>query len=213
MKKFIIILILSFFSITSLLAEIANNIKIQGNKRISSETIKVYGNIELGKNYNEVEINKILNNLYATEFFQDVKVSISNNELNIEVREYPFVDQLVVVGEAAKKYRDQIKKIIKTKEKRPFLKPNLSKDIELIKMLYSSAGYNSAKIEIKTKEVSNDQIDILIEVDRGEKTKISSINFIGNKKVSSRRLRDVIASRKINFGNLYQIKLTLVKIH
>ena len=199
MKKFIIILILSFFSITSLLAEIANNIKIQGNKRISAETIKVYGNIELGKNYNEVEINKILNNLYATEFFQDVKVSISNNELNIEVREYPFVDQLVIVGEAAKKYRDQIKKIIKTKEKRPFLKPNLSKDIELIKMLYSSAGYNSAKIEIKTKEVSNDQIDILIEVDRGEKTKISSINFIGNKKVSSRRLRDVIASEEDKF--------------
>ena len=167
MKKFIIILILSFFSITSLLAEIANNIKIQGNKRISSETIKVYGNIELGKNYNEVEINKILNNLYATEFFQDVKVS-SNNELNIEVREYPFVDQLVVVGEAAKNTETKLKKLLKQKKKDLF-KPNLSKDIELIKMLYT--GYNSAKIEIKTKEISNDQIDILIEVDRGEKTK------------------------------------------
>ena len=64
-----------------------------------------------------MEINKILNNLYATEFFQDVKVSISNNELNIEVREYPFVDQLVIVGEAAKKYRDQIKKLLKQKKK------------------------------------------------------------------------------------------------
>ena len=58
MKKFIIILILSFFSITSLLAEIANNIKIQGNKRISSETIKVYGNIRLNTDINKQDINQ-----------------------------------------------------------------------------------------------------------------------------------------------------------
>ena len=117
MKKFIIILILSFFSITSLLAEIANNIKIQGNKRISSETIKVYGDLQIGKEYNELEINNILNNLYDTDFFEDVKVSIKNNELNIEVKEFPFVDQLVIVGEPSKKYRDQIKRLLKLKKK------------------------------------------------------------------------------------------------
>ena len=91
MKKFIIILTFSFFLITNLFAEVANKIKIQGNKRISSETIKVYGNLELGKNYNEVEINKVLNNLYDTEFFQDVKVSILNNELDeVDVQNIPI---------------------------------------------------------------------------------------------------------------------------
>ena len=65
MKKIIITLILSFFLFTNLLAEIANKIKITGNNRISNETINVYGGIEIGKNYNEIEINKILNNLYA----------------------------------------------------------------------------------------------------------------------------------------------------
>ena len=170
MKKIIITLIISFFLFTNLLEEIANKIKITGNNRISNETINVYGGIEVGKNYSEIEINKILNNLYATEFFEDVKVSIINNELNIEVKEFPFVDQLIIVGEASKKYRDQIKKIIKTKEKRSFVISNLSKDVELIKMLYSNAGYNNTNIDIKTKEVSNNQIDVLIEVDE-EKNK------------------------------------------
>ena len=34
--------------------------------------------------------------------------------------------------------------------------------------MYASAGYNSSNIEIKTKEITNDQVDILIEIDRGE---------------------------------------------
>ena len=171
MKNIIFTSILYLILFTSLPAEIANKIKITGNNRISNETINIYGGIEVGKNYSEIEINKILNNLYATEFFEDVKVSIINNELNIEVKEFPFVDQLIIVGEASKKYRDQIKKIIKTKEKRSFVMSNLSKDVELIKMLYSNAGYNNTNIDIKTKEVSNNQIDVLIEVDRGKKQK------------------------------------------
>jgi len=202
MKNFITVISFSLFILTSLFAETANKINITGNNRISIETIKVYGNLQVGKEYNELEINNVLNNLYDTEFFEDVKVSIKNNELNIEVKEFPFVDQLLIVGEPSKKYRDQIKKIIKTKEKRSFLKSNLSKDIEIIKMLYSSAGFNSAKVEIKIKEISNDEIDVLIDVNRGDKTKISSINFLGNKKISSRRLRDIISSEEDKFWKI-----------
>ena len=40
---------------------------------------------------------------------------------------------------------------------------------------------------------------MLFEIDRGEKTKISSIKFIGNKFVRSKRLRDVIASEESKF--------------
>ena len=120
MKNFIAVISFSIFLLTNLLAETANKINITGNNRISIETIKVYGDLQIGKEYNELEINNILNNLYDTDFFEDVKVSIKNNELNIEVKEFPFVDQLVIVGEPSKKYRDQIKKIIKTKEKRSF---------------------------------------------------------------------------------------------
>ena len=40
---------------------------------------------------------------------------------------------------------------------------------------------------------------MLIEIDRGEKTKISSIKFIGNKKIRSKRLKSVIASEENKF--------------
>ena len=199
MFKFFITLIISFFLYSNSFAEIVKKFNVKGNNRISSETIKVYGGIEINKNYNEVDLNIVLNKLYDTEFFEDVKVSIVKNELVIVVKEFPFVDQLIIIGEKSNKYKKEIKKVVSTKEKRSFIKSNLVKDIEKIKLLYSSVGYNSAKIEIKTKEVGANRVDVLIEINRGEKTKISSINFIGNKKISNRRLRDVISSQEHKF--------------
>ena len=194
---------LIFFSLSNLNAEVLNNLQISGNERVSNETIKIYGKIEMNKDYSENDLNKILKNLYETNFFEDVKVFTSNSVLKIQVKEYPFVDKLIVIGEKSNNYKENIKKLINTKQRRSFIKSNLAKDVEIIKSLYSSAGYNSAKVEIKTKEISKNSLDVLIEVDRGEKTKISSINFIGNKNVSSKRLREVTASEKHNFWKIF----------
>ena len=202
MKKIIINIIFSIFFFSKLSAEIANSFDVKGNQRISDETIKIYGNIELNKDYNDNDLNLILKNLYETNFFEDVKVFLINNKLVVEIQEYPFVDNLIITGEKSNNYRNQIKKIINTKQKRPFIKSLLANDIELIKSLYSSAGFNSALVEIKTKNVANNSLDVLIQIDRGEKTKISSINFIGNNSISSKRLRDVTASEKHRFWKI-----------
>ncbi len=194
-RKFII---LSFFLLyfSSLRAEIVENIVIEGNRRISDETIKIYGEVELNKNFTESDINKVLSNLNSTNFFQNIEINLNNKTLRIVVDEYPFVNQLIILGEPKKGNVEEIKKLIRIKSKRPFIKANLAKDIDIIKKLYSSLGYNFAQVEAKIKEIDKDNFDLLIEIERGEKTKISSIKFIGNKEIRSRRLRDVIASEE-----------------
>tara|TARA_A100001015_G_scaffold53174_1_gene58322 strand:- start:917 stop:3148 length:2232 start_codon:yes stop_codon:yes gene_type:complete len=199
MSKYILLLILSFFSFSFLNAEMVKKIEINGNSRISKETIKIYGNITSGKNYTESDLNKILKNLYATDFFDDIKIDIKDNTLNITLKEYPFINQLVITGEKSNKYVKQIKKIIKLKEKRSFIEAYLIDDIENIKNLYSSVGYNFTEVEVKTKKITENSYDLLIEIDRGERTKIKKINFFGNKSISNRRLKDIIASDEDKF--------------
>ena len=197
-KIFILIsFFLIFFSISK--AEIVKEIKIDGNKRVSSETVKIYGKIELNKDYQEKDLNQILKDLYQTDFFEDVKVSIKNNVLIVNLKEYPTINQLIIIGEQSNKYKDQIKKVIDTKEKGSLIKSRLAKDIDLIESLYSSLGYNSAKAEAKLREIDKNNFDLLIEIDRGEKTKISKISFIGNNNIRSMRLKDVIASEEDKF--------------
>ena len=180
-------------------AEVVENIIIEGNKRISDETIKIYGEVELNKNITESDLNKVLSNLNSTNFFQNIEINLNNKILKIVVEEYPFVNQLIILGEPKKGYVEEIKKLIQIKSKRPFIKANLAKDIEIIKKLYSSLGYNFAKVDAKIKEIDTENLDLLIEIERGEQTKISSIKFIGNKNIRSRRLRDIIASTEDKF--------------
>ena len=63
-------------------------------------------------------------------------------------------------------------------------------------------GFNSNNVEVKLKDIDKDSLDLLIEIDRGEKTKISTISFVGNNKIRASRLRDVIASEEDKFWKI-----------
>ena len=84
-------------------AEIVENIVIEGNKRISDETIKIYGEVELNKNFTESDLNKVLSNLNSTNFFKNIEINLNNKILKIVVEEYPFVNQLIILGEPKKR--------------------------------------------------------------------------------------------------------------
>ena len=64
-----IFITLFFLGFTFANAEVVNKVVIKGNKRVSEETIKVYGEIKTNKDYSESDINEVLNNLYSTNFF------------------------------------------------------------------------------------------------------------------------------------------------
>ena len=203
MVRILFIFVMIFSTIKSVSAEIVNQIVINGNKRVSNETILVYGEIKKNANYSEIDLNRILKNLYSTEFFEDVEVNLKNNVLTINLKEYPIINQLVIVGEKSNSFKKQIKETLRLKEKRSFIKSYLVKDIEKIKNLYSSLGYSFAKVEIKQKKIDENKFDLVLTITRGEQLKISSINFIGNNAVKSRRLRDVIASEENKFWKIF----------
>ena len=198
-NKIIIFSLLSLLIFSNLNAEVINQLKINGNSRVSDETIKVYGEIKLNENVSEKKLNQILNNLYSTNFFEDVSIKINNGVLNINLKEYPTVNQLIITGEPSTGIKKEIIEQISLKEKNSFIRSNLSKDIELIKNIYSAIGYNFAKVEAKVNKLSENTFDLLIEIDRGGVTKISSITFIGDKKIRDYRLRNIIASEQDRF--------------
>ena len=175
-KKFSLFLILITIFSSSLKAEVIKKIIIEGNNRISEETVKVYGDININEDYSEIQVNQILNKLYSTNFFKKIDISLNNNILKINVEEHPVINQLILSGERNKSYEKEIKKLIRLKEKQSFVESFLKKDIETIKQLYSSLGYNFAKVDVKIRDLDKTSIDLLISVERGNKTKISSIS-------------------------------------
>ena len=67
-KLFIIITLFLFFNTLS--ADIIKKIEITGNERVSDETIKVYGDISINQDIDNIKINEIIKNLYSTIFLK-----------------------------------------------------------------------------------------------------------------------------------------------
>ena len=70
MLKIITLITLFILNLTILKADVVNDLVISGNKRVSDETIKIYGEIDISKDITENELDKILKNLYSTNFLR-----------------------------------------------------------------------------------------------------------------------------------------------
>jgi outer membrane protein insertion porin family len=196
-KYFISILSLIFFNTLS--AEIVKKIEISGNDRYSKETIIVYGDIKINNDYSSADLNKILKDLYSTNFFKTINIDLENNILKINVNEHEIINDISITGEKAKKIKDVIFKSIQLKKNNAFIKSYLSEDVDAMKNLYASLGYNFAKIETKIERFTGNRLNLEFTVVRGEKTKIKNIYFIGDKKVKYTTLRDIIVSQEHKF--------------
>ena len=121
MRKIIFLTqILLFLMIKSVYAEKIEKIIVSGNERISTETIIIFGEINLDEDLNENKLNLILKNLYKTNFFEDVKVNITNNTLNILVSENPIIQSIQIKGIKAKKLKDPILASLNLKKNNSF---------------------------------------------------------------------------------------------
>ena len=190
---------LFFLIFLNLSAEIIQQIEVKGNNRFSDETIKVYGEINLGEEYSSFKLNDVLKNLYKTEFFEDIKLTLTNGTLNVVVKEYPIINAIVFEGEKSNQVRKKVVEKLNLKEKQSFIENKLSQDINLVKKIYATIGFNFANVEAKIEKFDNNIINLIYVLDKGKKTDIAEINFIGDKKVKNKRLRDVIVSEENKF--------------
>ncbi len=199
MRKLLIIFLISLFYSSSTIAEVVKEINISGNSRVNEETVKIYGDIKINQNYTEQDLNRILNNLFSTNFFEDVQIELSNNILNIKLIEHPVINELIIIGEPSNKYREQIRQIIQSKEKDSYIKNYITKDIETIKQLYASTGFNFTEVDVKVRKINDLNLDLIFEIEKGKETRISKITFTGDKKIRDKRLKDIIASEEHRF--------------
>ena len=83
MRILFITFFIFFYSFSmSLKAEIIVDIEIKNNDRISKQTIITYGKIELNKDYSQEDLNLILKNLYETNFFSNISLSLRIKNLS-----------------------------------------------------------------------------------------------------------------------------------
>ena len=210
-KFFIKFILIYFVFLIDVNAESVKKIIILGNDRISKDTIILFSEIALDENLNNDDLNNIVKKLYNTSFFKDVSVSLINTNLKITVVENPIIQNLKIDGVRSKELKKLIIQKISLKNSSSFNEFSVKKDLRVIENILQSLGYYFSKTEISMSDNDNKTVDLTYLIDLGEKSYISEILFLGDKKFKSGNLQNVIASEVNRFWKIISKKKFLNK--
>ena len=194
---FLTLIIFLNFSVSN--AEKVKIIEINGNERVSSETIKVFSQVKIGNTLNEDALDQIIKELYSTNFFKNITVGFVEGKLSINVIENPLVQNIEINGVKNKDLNKAISDQLSIKEKNSYVEEVVANDLEKTSNFLKLSGYYFSKIDVSIRENSNNTVTLIYDVSLGEKALVSKINFTGNKIYKKSTLSRVIVTEENRF--------------
>jgi len=183
-------------------SEIVKKIVVEGNERISSETINIFSQISINDNLDPSEINNILKKIYLSGFFEDVLVNFSDGILTIKVKENPIIQSITYEGVKANKIKDVITENLDLRERSSFNENLLLSDQNKILDNLRSLGYYFGNVEVYKEDLQDNKVDIIYKINLGNKAKIGKISFLGNKVFKDNKLKRLIISEEHKFWKI-----------
>lgn len=179
-------------------AAVVSAIDVRGNQRVDAETIRSYVTIKPGRSFNSFDTDESVQNLFSTGLFADVRITQRGRRLLVQVEENPTIN--LVLFEGNDKVRDeQLRGVVQSKSLGIFSQSKVDSDIERIREAVRRSGRASADVTARIDQLDNNRVNVVYQINEGGRTKITSIDFIGNNAFSDNRLMEVISHNESNF--------------
>jgi len=172
-------------------AQSADAIVVQGNRRVEADTIRSYFRPGPGQRLDAAKIDEALKALYATGLFQDVHVNQTGGRLVVTVVENAVINRVAFEGNKKVK-DDQLQSEVQSKPRGTLSRSTVQADVQRITEIYRRNGRYDVHVEPKIIELPNGRVDLVFEIKEGEKIGIKTIRFVGNNSYSSSRLKEEI---------------------
>ena len=171
-----------------------NKIIIEGNQRVTNDTVLSYADISEGDLFTNEVGQRILKNLYETGYFDDLSFKINGNTLIIKLKEKPIISIINIIDNKIVEDDDIFTALdnVGISRARPFDKNIFDKVEQELTRLYFDRGRYNAKISSKVTNLERNRVAIDLIVKEGDASRIRKITFIGNKNFSSEKLRDLM---------------------
>ena len=200
MQKFFLTTIIIFnFLFTISLADQIKKITVKGNERISKDTIILFSELKANDEITYQLLNKAIKKLYETNYFDLIDIDFKNDEVIINVVENKIIQSIEVKGVKNKGLNSDIGEIVKKDEKTSYLKDKVKRTSNEILNLLRSVGYYFSEVTPLITENENNSVDIVFDIITGDRAIIEKINFVGDKKIKDKKLRNVILSEEGKF--------------
>ncbi|MBZ9919456.1 MULTISPECIES: outer membrane protein assembly factor BamA [unclassified Mesorhizobium] len=188
-------LAVQFVATSAAEAAVVSRVEVSGNQRVDADTIRNYITIKPGKSFSSSDIDSAVKALFGTGLFSDVQINQVGSTLVVKVSEYQVVNQVLFQGN--KKLKDNaLAAAVQLKPRGTFSQAALDADVESVKAAYRRIGRDDAAVTTEVMQLGDNRVNVVFHVNEGDRTQIAAINFVGNSAYSSRRLSDVITTKR-----------------
>lgn len=177
-------------------------ILVEGNQRIEPATITSYLLVRPGDTFDAERIDLSLKTLFATGLFADVQIEQRGSDLVVAVIENPVINRVIFEGLRTLDEED-LEEEVQARPRSVFTPARAQGDVQRIIEVYRRAGRFAAQVTPQVRELDQNRVDLIFEVDEGPVTGVRDINFIGNEEFSDRRLRDAIVTAESSWWNFF----------
>jgi outer membrane protein insertion porin family len=181
---------------------VIRRVVVEGNQRIEPSTITSYLLVHPGEPFDAERIDLSLKTLFATGLFADVQIEQRESDLVVSVIENPIINRVIFEGVNALK-EDDLENEVQAKPRSVFTPARAQADVQRIIELYRRSGRFAAQITPQVRELDQNRVDLIFEVDEGPVTGVRDVNFIGNEEFSDRTLRDAIVTTESHWWNFF----------
>lgn len=184
-------------------------ITVSGNSSFSEQTIVTYSGLKKGKEITipGEDISSAIRKLWNSKLFSDIEVYVTKIEdnaafLEIRLSDLPQLNELKINGVKNSK-KEKIINENKLKKGTKVTENLITTTKNYLVNKYKKEGFFNSKIHINTIEVKDSikvaRVNMVLNIDKGEKVKIKDIDFNGNTILSDKKLRKSMKStKKIN---------------
>ena len=184
---------------------VVRDIRLEGLQRVEPNTVFSYLPIKQGDTFTDDKASEAIRALYATGFFNDVKISTDGDVVVVQVQERPAIGTIDFSG-LHEFDKDNLTKALNSvglSLGRYYDKSLVDRAQQELKRQYLTHGYYAAEVTTTITPIDRDRVGLLFSVIEGPSAKIRQVNFIGNKVFSDGTLRDEMQQSTPNWFSWY----------
>jgi outer membrane protein insertion porin family len=170
-----------------------SSFEIEGNQRITDETIIAYTGLTPGAGASAGQVNDALQALQGSGLFERVELIPRGATLVIRVVEYPTINRIAIEGNR-RIDDDALFSILQSQSRRVYSPATAEQDAAAIAEAYRVSGRLTATVNPVIIRRGENRVDLVFEVTEGRVVETQRIAFVGNREYSDRRLRRVLES-------------------
>ena len=180
-------------------SENLNRIIINGNERITDETILTFLPVKINDYIDDEKTNEVIKELYGTNFFKNVTVNFKDNILKIDLIENPIIQNITYNGIKSDELYKSITNGLLLLERSSLVENFVESDRRNILKNLQNRGYFFSEIKTKIEYLENNRVNLVYDINLGKKSKIAKISFLGNKVFKDKELKSIILSEEYKF--------------